>query len=68
MVALCRFVELKLDVTWVSDEKKKNKLRKLTLGPKMHQNASFGPQKIVDVMGLGCRCKMVDGGSVMSPR
>ena len=45
VVVLCHFVELKLEVAWVSNEKKKKKLRKITLGPKMHQNALFGPQK-----------------------
>ena len=111
-----------VEVAWASNEEKKKKLRKLTLGPKTCQNASFGPWKwwmwwvwvivakwwmvvvschlklrwlglatkkrnffkktylrpkdmpeciiwameVVNVMGLGCCCKVVDGGSIMS--
>ena len=47
--------------------KKRKKIKKTYLGPKDTSEHIILAMEVVDVMGLSCHCKMVDGGSVMSP-
>ena len=66
VVASCHFIELKLEVAWISNKKRK-KIEKTYLGPKDTSEHIVLAMEVVDVMGLSCHCKMVDGGSIMSP-
>ena len=46
---------------------KKKNIKKTYLGPKDVLEHIIWAMEVVDVMGLGHHCKVVDGGSVMSP-
>ena len=50
-------------MAWISNEEKK---RKIYLRAKDMSERITWATEVVDVMGLGCCCKVVDGGSVDS--
>ena len=57
-----------LELRWLGlAMKKRKKIKKTYLGPKDAPECIIWAMELVDVMGLGCCCKVVDGGSIMSP-